>query len=468
MAERLARDLRYGHPGPTVYDIQSRRWNFGRHALEHLQFEPLGPASAAIAPSIRIERPTLSSHRSLLEKTQTVGRRYPDTFPGLNYSRFESKISETITAQSATLDPNQGELLDVGFAFRMRTVTIRVAALPGGVAGELLRLVPMRAEWQGWDKDGSKYIESMEPYAKEAGWWRGVGQPIQQVCFAHAPHAQWTYLAVRTSSTVSVFLPLRRNVTVTQKVLSTGYGHLSASRFDPNYMFTLSAEQLGQSLPTDVSFNPWEQHQFAVMNRQAHWTIWEIKRVRGDPKSRGVNRIKGGQLPKQSGEEDGPGLTVEDGWGRVMWVLDLNTIVVCSRIAMGIYDVSSELLTMETAILDISQDFGWLLDVRRHPVFEDHLFVTTTSRIFWLRVTEADRTVINPTQKSRVQVLLSWTHFRSFEDISLRTTTFMDDNGKCDWLPCNYISDHLSHNRNHTSFAFADQHSHHGFQILRR
>ena len=467
MAKRSARDLRYGHPGPTIYDSQSRGWIFGRDALRHLRFEPLGSPSVPLAPSNRIVAPTLSSYDLLHSQIQHIAKRYPHAIPGANYARFESKVSEVIAAQTTHLDPNQGDLLDCGFAaFEAKGSNINmVAALPGGQAGHLLRLVPMQTEWQGWDEDTNKRLESVEPNAKESGWWSGVGQPIQQVCFTHLSYDQWTYLAVRTSSTISIFLPLRHKFAVAPKVLSPGYIHFDPSRLDPNHLFTLSAEQLGPSPPSDVSFNPWEQREFALIDQQGHWSVWNFKKAPKDTGIRDVKCVKEGQLPIRTVAQGDSEVTVEDGWARVTWVLNRNTIVICNRNALGIHDLSSGLCAMETSVLDLSENSTWLLNVRRHPDLNDQLFVTTTSRIFWLRVVEADRSMTDSPQTCRVQRLLVWNHFRDAGDISLRTMAFADGNGKSNRLAQRFKSDLLFIIRIYLAFILANQYSHHGFQI---
>ncbi|KAI9691851.1 MAG: hypothetical protein M1822_007923 [Bathelium mastoideum] len=306
--------------------------------------------------------------------------------------------------------------------------------MPGGDAGDLLRLVPMHPVREGWDKDQAKWIESLEPNSVETGWWSGVGQRIRQICFAHLSNEQLTFLAVRTASTISIFAPLCRTSAVASTARATEHGFLPPSRFDPNYMFALSTEQLGQSPPVDMSFNPWQQRKFAVVSQQGYWSIWELRtptgraNARNLANSRDAGRVKAGQIPKVGPEESKSKRTFQDGWHRIMWVANQDTIIICSRTAFTVYDLASEHFTVETSRLRVSENAAWLLDVRQHPTFNDHLFVTTTSQILWLRVVDIDNTVINQGQNSRIQVLLSWVHFRDPGDTSLHSTTFKDGN----------------------------------------
>ena len=436
MTERTFRSLRYGHPGQAVYASQSREWKFVRRASNSWRFEILGEPSISILPSMQTIEPVLSSTESLQLQNQRTMRRYPETFPGALYARFESKISEIISLQTSYLDPTQGELLDFGHAvFQNSSNTVNVAAMAGGPAGELLRLLPMKAVSHGWDMARAKWIESLEPNLADVGWWSGVGQPIQQIRFAHLPYEKLTFLAIRTTVTVSVFAPVRRNSAITSKRLYPGGNSLSASRFDPNHLFTISVEQLEHSPPADVSFNPWDQRQFGVVNQLGRWSIWEFQRMNVNPKAINVRRaeqVKSGQMPKASRERADSRDVFEDGWHCIMWITNLKTVVVCSRIALVICDVSSELLSTETSELGISENTGLLLDICRHPVFENHVFVTTTTEIFWLSVLENHSANMDQAEKSRIQIQLSWTHFRDPKDTSLRTTVFRDDddNGK--------------------------------------
>ena len=434
MAERSGRDLRYGHPGRAVYNPQSRNWIFGRNALSFWRFENVGVPTAPISPSTQTAVPTLSDGASLLLQAQRVARTDPDTLAGSDYLRFESRISETVTAQTFNLDPNQGGLLDFGFAhttFRCFQNAAPVAALPGGAAGGLLRLVHMETERQGWDKDHSKWMESVDPNVAEIGWWAGIGQPIQQVCFAHLTQEKFTFLAARTTSTVCILVPLRHSSATVSKAPLPGSNSFPASRFGLKCLSTLSAQQLGLSPPADVSFNPWKQRQFAVMNQKGDWSIWEFK---GGKKRQAylekVTRITKGQLPKPLEGANDSENTAEDGWGRLMWIMDRNTLVICNRTALCIYDMSSELLLTETSMIGISEKSDWLLDVRQHPMSKDQFFATTNRQIYWLQVTETGQAIDSPVEQSRVRVLLCWTHFRDPEDISLRTTVFQCANGR--------------------------------------
>ncbi|KAL9065660.1 MAG: hypothetical protein Q9157_007399, partial [Trypethelium eluteriae] len=332
-------------------------------------------------------------------------------------------------AQTFSLDPSQGELLDFGFATDERKGSwwiFPVAVLPGGAAGELLHLMPMQPDRQGWHPYSHKFIESLEPNPAEATWWSGVKQPIQQLCFTCVPYEQRTCLAVRTASTVSIFDPLHCHSAKVPNVPSPSYNYLNSSPFELNHVCTLSRTQLGHSPPTDVSFNPWNQDHFVVLNRQGQWSIWELEKVLRRRYARDVKLIKKGDLLDQSREEEDLKMTLDDGWGRVMWVTDRDTIVVCNRITLGICHVPTNNLIIETSSLSISENHGWLLDIRQHPTFQDHLLITTTSQIFWLRILRIDKTLPEKGAKSRVEILLSWTHFRDSEDISLCTRAVQD------------------------------------------
>ncbi|KAL9089602.1 MAG: hypothetical protein Q9165_005634 [Trypethelium subeluteriae] len=432
MAEHSAqdlRDLRYGHPGRAVYDSSSRKWEFSRDSLSTWILKPFGSPSVPVPPSIQIGIPPLSNNAYLhTQQTKRVTRKDPYLEPGFNYLRFEARISENVMAQTFTLDPSQGELLDFGFASGEKNIELvsSVAVVPGGAAGELLCLMPMQPDRQGWRTEYQKSIESLEPNPAEAGWWSGVVQPIQQVCFTSVPYEQRTCLAIRTSSTISIFDPLRCRSANAPRMLSPSYNHPNSSRFDPNHVCTLSKTQLGQSPPTHISFNPWNQDQFAVMNRQGHWSIWELEKSLFRRHAKDVDLINQGDLPEPSREEEDLKVTLDDGWGRVMWVTDRDTIVVCNRITLGIYHVPTNHLMVETSALSISENHGWLLDIRQHPNFQDHLLVVTTSQIFWLRINGIDKASPAERAKSRVEILLSWTHFRDSEDISLCIRAFQD------------------------------------------
>lgn len=437
MADSTFRSLRYGYPGQAAYDPQSLEWRFIRKVMNSWRMKTLGDPSLPILPSIQIVQPTRSNTESLKAQDQRMVRKYPEIAPGALYAHFESKISEIISVETSYLDPNRAELLDFGHAgLPKSSETVNVAAIAGGPAGDLLRLLPMKAVSHGWDTVRNRWIESLEPHSADVGWWTGVGQPIQQIRFAHLPYEQLTFLAVRTIETISIFAPVRHLSAIAPKTRYPGQDDLAASRFDPNHLFTLSAEQLKQSPPADVSFNPWQQRQVGVVNQRGFWSIWQFQRRNSNPnaiKVREPELIQSDQMPKTFAKGDDSGDDFEDGWHSMMWITNVNTVMICSRNALVVYDVPSKQLSKETSKLGISETGGWILDICRHPVFEDHVFVTTTSEIHWLSVLENPRTNDNQAKKGRIKVQLSWAHFRDPKDTSLRTTVIRggdDDHGE--------------------------------------
>ncbi len=71
----------------------------------------------------------------------------------------------------------------------------------------------------------------------------------------------------------------------------------------------------------------------------------------------------------------------------------------------------------------------WILDIKLNALNFNHLFVLTTSRIFWIEVFPAGEQRDDQIGHIGAKIILSYRHFRDASDKSLTLTTLKDDNG---------------------------------------
>jgi RNA polymerase I-specific transcription initiation factor RRN6 len=70
-----------------------------------------------------------------------------------------------------------------------------------------------------------------------------------------------------------------------------------------------------------------------------------------------------------------------------------------------------------------------MLDAKRSPEHYNHLFILTTSRIFWLEIVPPGEHGGDVNTPASIKVILSFRHFRDTNDETLRLTLVNDELG---------------------------------------
>ncbi|EDN94336.1 hypothetical protein SS1G_10209 [Sclerotinia sclerotiorum 1980 UF-70] len=263
-----------------------------------------------------------------------------------------------------------------------------IVAIPCGEAGHVLKLVKPRPERLGWDSQNGVRL-SMGSTNVDEGHWFGTGGTILQIASVDDGNELSTWFAVRQAAMITIFRPIFRKA---PKPFIPPAGHIATyppSCLDANPVATLTRQESGLKEHVDVSFNPWYGRQFAVVDRAGQWSSWDIE---GRQKRRSAYNIvpgKMGQIYDDFGENSAiPGYKLPGDvgeWHRILWAGSRSTV-------------------------DLS-----------------HLFVLTTTRIFWLKVTPTGED--GPNVESGVKVILSHRHYRTATDDSMKLTMSKDENG---------------------------------------
>lgn len=430
MAESLANGLNLGHFGEAVYHPETQQWLFNRRPGRRRVLQVLGPLKASIPPSIHCgDPPSLDTSRPtrvLQTKTQSLVRSNPEVTPAFELLTSLARASTAITSIVSNHDPAKGDLLAFGRAadvdIKRGKGRVRIAAIPAGEAGEVLRLVQIREERQGWGEDKSIWLE-VPTLDGESGWWGGEGAPIRQLCFAHSDNRA-TFLAVRLPTKIVIFRPLYHSSSVAPKSLPP-YQFLP-SRLNPYPILSISINQTGGVPHADVAFNPWYQRQVAFIDQEGAWSVWDITGQQRKRLDYTAECLKTGTLVslKTEPEDDIPEETParEDGWARILWVGDVNTIVACNRRQLALFDLRGDIgetTQLKCPVLGMPRTANWILDMKRSPQNQHQFFVLTSSHIFLLEVQCLDNDD-DSEQGAGATVMLSWRHFRGVEDITLQ------------------------------------------------
>ncbi|KAF2010141.1 hypothetical protein BU24DRAFT_455279 [Aaosphaeria arxii CBS 175.79] len=417
-------NLNYGHPGQPLYDLETSSWGFERTPGQNGRLRQLGSFKLVVPSSTEADHSTAGgpcgkTNQEVQQSTKTLSRACPEIAPAIDILPNLAQVSAAISSTTEVYDPAIGPLLSFGtFTGGGRYMyPRRIAAIPTGDSGSVLCLLAVTKERLGWGADRSFWIEGPSLANCECGYWADDAAPIQQICFSQAENRS-SFLAVRYPTRTVIFRPWQNNVTA----FRSQFHRLPPSRLDAHRILALSIEQTGGAPHADVTFNFEYQRQFGVVDQKGFWSVWDIDAGYRESEYKMSCTVTGSldATPGEFATESGPGLQA-DGWGRILWIGNVNTVVVCNRRVMRIFDIrggQTNLLQCPSPILAKSPD--WILDVQKHPAHKGHLFVITSRQLLVMAVNPPTDVpeYSNPVKGGRT--LVSSFHYRGTDDITLQ------------------------------------------------
>jgi RNA polymerase I-specific transcription initiation factor RRN6 len=406
MADQDWNGLPYGHFGNASYQPEDQIWQFEKIPNQRRILEPIEGSEVAvpsqssppqgptrIAPSFTGPAHILRD-RKIAELVNSV----PTLQSAASLLRPLIGASEAIEDATRQHDPVKGQLLSFGRVFNVSTRrSTQLVAFAAGSTGSDVRVAQVQLQKQGWDDSRDVWLEVPVVIGEETTW-RSEGSPIQQICFAQPLENGESLLAIRTSSCVSIFKPILREA--------------GPMRLRLRLLFERSTGQ-NEGVPlADAAFNPWFPRQFAMIDRRAQWRVWEFR----SRESSDATCI----CSSQADEEDLPKSHLDDGWARLLWVCNPNTVVVANRRSVTLHDINSGAAKLQDIDVKVSDISSWVVDIATAPTNPAHLLVLTTTHLCLFLVEERDREV-------RAKLSMRIRHFRSPEDITLRLTLFHDE-----------------------------------------
>lgn len=430
MAKPPPNDLNYGHLGKGSYSVDSKSWIFGRAPGQGRALRQLGPWKTTFAPIKQLHTSTSTehTHEEIQQAARSLSRTDPDVSPSLEFIPRLAAVSTAIVNSLNTYDPAVGDLLSYGSVTTTgakgfnRKRERDIVAIPSGQSGNILRLVAPEKERQGWLGDSTIWLEGRALGEGESGYWVGDGAPIQQLCFDQSGELS-QFLAARFSDKTVFFHPTRNKHR--QPATPSRLYKLPSSHIDPKPILSLLVKETGGTPHADVAFNPKCQRQFGLIDQKGNWTIWDIesswKKQEGTTERiivYSVSCTTCGHISLLEAEEEHGAR--QDGWGRILWIGDVTTILVCDRRRLEVFDVGgSQSTLLESPSLVSDRSAEWILDVKRNPCNEHRFFVLTSTRLFLMAVTTSSNKHEEESTPG-ASILLSWTHFRELEDVSLQ------------------------------------------------
>lgn len=440
MTEDSPNDLSFGHSGNPAYDLRNKKWAFARTAYGSA-FRQLDNWRIVIPTVEHLPSPLLSrTFRTAQNATKTIIRDCPSLVPAANYVPELEVVSAAATAALNKHDATIGQLISFGTITpqkNRRGVTRQIVALPTGEVGNILRLQLLTKERFGWKAEEHSrslcYLQGLS-IKGDSGFWNEDAVAIQQVCFAQSEDSG-SFLAVRLRQRIALFHPAYRSHPAAA-VRSPLY-NLPPSVLHIRPFYSVWTKDTGGIAHADVAFNPHYQRQFAVVSQDSSWSVWDID---GNQQTYVVTGVASGNMNVEENadaedEIESGSFWKEDGWARIMWVGDANTILICNRRHLKLVNLKepARLLKFPQVVNWSSAKTPskhWILDAKRHPTNEKQLFVLTSVRLYLLSIEMSDG-LHSGFWDADVAIIMSWTHFRSDEDVTLQLhVQSMSDSGK--------------------------------------
>lgn len=458
MTNNAGRDLGYGRLGPVIYNREEKIWQYGRdpgyiRALRLYQNpsellrspSPSQPSSdrseAEAAKDVQEDSPT--------KYTKQFGRltkRHPELQLAQPFFASFAKESEAIRSATEKYDPLTGDLLAYGLISAGDGSDIssaEVLAVPGGSNGDRLQLyqTDQRSE-DDWNLENAKRPRVALP-TSVIGHWVGPGVPIRQIVFSR-PHSFPPSGEIENFAHL-VAIRLWKETVILRPVLRREASHFpipqdatnpSTTQIRVQLLVIVTEEMTGGLEHLDVAFNPWRADQIAIVNPRGNFVVFGVsENTSSNANLRPENSMVDLRLydaPRAADNENEPDNSLFRDWSRLIWIASPITIMICTRTAITFVDSRRmSRLDPEPKIpkLGLKASSNWILDIRRHPLHLDQVFVLTSTHIFWLYICLDEDLVNIQGFDFGANILASIRHFRGHSDLSLKLAVSITERG---------------------------------------
>lgn len=364
------------------------------------------------------------------ERTQRINeilRMHPELIPGSPILPELEQISTAVTELEQVYEPLASECLAQGIvgyedegSVLMRLRSRRILASVTGSSKNLIRLSLVSEEYRSAQQGTTNLQIIMGRYDNDrAVLWGGQQKTsILQVLFSNED-GKGSFLAARRHTCVDVLKPMIRKATIRVRKLQRseiGTVEISkSSQLDPNWILRISLQDSENVMIAGFAFNPWNYMECAILGTSGEIKVLEIQ----DPKrSRQIWTV----IPKAESFIRLRETTARpnDGWGRILWIDNLGSILVATRKLICVYNFSEGDLVAGSLDSRIVSTDHCVLDINYDDKSHKHLFVLTSmSLIVYACGTMPDKEGTEGMQDI-LHNLVSVLHYRDTEDISLQ------------------------------------------------
>ncbi|CAG8302648.1 unnamed protein product [Penicillium salamii] len=413
--------LHYGHVGRAVYLPEEQAWTFTRSFAQAPSILYTGVTDTSVPSPFPPAKPKSTQRVPEKNLRHLIGNAYPELAATWSSIRQEP-LSRAITTTIERFDPESSSLFDIGYATDKRRYDKKLPPVPiaAAVSGECRNVISFRTlEDANLELRSPTHAAMRAPSIgdTETSEWSKCGAPIRQVHFARLIDEDPIFMAARLLRSTTIFRPLYHFDPVPMHFpdethLRPSNGQKN-SRLDANPILEISVAQTGGYSHSDVTFNPWYQQQFGIVDTRGHWSVWEIDQAKNSRQGHTTaGLVKAGILPPPLKRSRPP----LDGWASIEWIHEVGLIIVANRRDAMIYAFIDGQTPPRTVVLNMQKQSEWVLDLKRNPRNLSQFFVLTTSRILWFDIGNFGE----QDSSSYLHPRVSWRHFRDPNDTTLR------------------------------------------------
>ncbi len=323
------------------------------------------------------------------------------------YNVISQLLAEQVEEKQAL--STKGDLIAIG-SVKLVSLTHKdykafpVIATAHGEEGHILRITKPRLEDHTWEEHTGDKLRLLDLERTEEGHWLEGAAPIEQITFAIDLDGKQTWLAVRQAAATTIMHPLFHTAPVPQSVPKSFSRRYPPSRVDPNIANKITVEDTDGRAHVDVAFNSWYTREFAVLDEAGYMKTWMIEGSR-----RGRKTIKpgiSGYIYDDLAAHDAAPDEAAAGWGKLIWVGDMNTIIMCNLRQLAMFHVDrkeKKLVRQRSPRVIPKGTFGRILDMKRSPVWGDKFYVLTDKKLFLLET---------QLMAGACQIVMSCPHYR--------------------------------------------------------
>lgn len=429
----MASRLDYGHFGQAAYDQKEHVWKFQREygglkqSFQAQEAQEVLPSSA-----------TTISHNDADNSVLDLVKRNPELEPAWGIIDDFLRDDTAKNPESEGLGP-AGKLLAFGYgSYTSNAVgrpssqqSVPIIAAPGGANKEVLRISTLA-----------------EP--RSCVTWSANAEPIRQVCFAHSTDGNGAFLAVRLSTRTVIFW-----TTCSPEDSDSEEDDNSAQinwSLELNAVANIPISTTGGFPHADVCFDPADQWRFAVIDVKGHivsfgvasqfsknslpYEVWktseqDLSEAQADFSSRFGRNLTTNQeeiVDEDEDEQQEEDMSILDfSWCRMLWLEE--KLLVVTREHLLSVSATKGMSVIDLDLTSFNRGPVEVLDIQKHPLSTDEIFVLTSRRILGLKLVNSSWAGDNAAVKAKL--VLSWTHHRDREDDSLSLSITPHSTGKC-------------------------------------
>ncbi|CAK7216959.1 hypothetical protein SBRCBS47491_003000 [Sporothrix bragantina] len=396
-------------------------------------------------------------NRLLAEAPESLSGVAGPLYPGFIEAAQESEQLKSPQTRLPLL--SYGEITDMSSREPVGRMAVAMAT---GQSGHALRIVQVQREHWGWHQDGNATLKLSNIDPEDEGHWCDNALSINQIKFTSSGNdgdkssakkaSRW--ILVQTAAETIVFQPTLHGVPVQgNKVCACDHAVRGPNYLAAGPIIRIPSKETGGRAHCDVAFNPAtdaKPPQLAIIDEAGQWSVWNVV---GSTHARKnillpFLHVRGTFTDGITPGPSMPAMQTMHGLGhlhRVAWLpkatalpgesTQSNTLLLGSATAVNVtsLDKKDSPLRVFNATHNVGLDN--IVDVQVSPNNASHVFVLTTTTIFWLDLSSLN-TVISPGKYSKTKkplLLLSCPHLRSPIDKTMklslaRSTSHLGEN----------------------------------------